>query len=70
MNGDSDFEIGGRLKARRLQASYPPKATTLDERVRTERTERRRRAGEELQSGQIYEELEIEKHLDARIGSD
>jgi hypothetical protein len=70
MRGESDFEIGGRLKARRLRAIQPPNATTFNERVRTERNERRRHAADQIQQGKIYDALEIEKHLRGEITSD
>lgn len=70
MSEESDFEIGGRLKARRLRAINPPKATTLNEHVRTERTERRRRAADQLHPDEIYHELEIEKQLRGSVTPD
>jgi hypothetical protein len=70
MTHESDFEIGGRLKARRLHAIRPPNATTLTERVRTERTERRRNASDQLQHGETYDELELEKQLRGEVTSD
>jgi hypothetical protein len=70
MPDKSDFEIGGRLKARRLRAIQPPNTTTFNERVRTERTERRRRADDQLKHDEIYDELEIEKQLRGEITSD
>lgn len=70
MSKESDFNIGGRLKARRLRVIHPPKTTTLNEHVRTERTERRRYAHDQLQPGETYEELVIEKQLRGEIASD
>jgi hypothetical protein len=48
----------------------PPITRTLNERVRTERTERRRHATDQLQHGETYDEPEIEKRLRAEIMSD
>jgi hypothetical protein len=70
MSEQTDFEIGGRLRADRLRAVHPPKTTTHQERVQTERTERRRHADEQLQPFGIYEELEIEIQLLGQIMSD
>jgi hypothetical protein len=70
MRDESDFEIGGRLKAGRLCAIQPPSAGTLTERVRIKRTERRRQAPDQLQRDEIYDELEIEKQLRGEITSD
>jgi hypothetical protein len=70
MRDESDFELGGRLKARRLRAIQPPNATTFDEGVRTERSEQRRHAADRLRHDEIYAELEIEKQLRGEIASD
>lgn len=70
MSEKADFEIGGRLKARRLRAIRPPITTTLNDRVRTERTERRRHAADQLQREETYDEVEIEKRLRGEITSD
>jgi hypothetical protein len=70
MNEETDFEIGGRLRARRLRAVHPPRTTTDEERVRTERTDRRRHVDQELQPDKTYEELEIEKQLRGEILSE
>jgi hypothetical protein len=70
MSEQTDFEIRGRLRADRLRAVHPPKTTTDEERVQTERTERRRHADEQLQPHGIYEKLEIEIQLLGQIISD
>jgi hypothetical protein len=70
MSENADFEIGGRLKARRLRAIRPPVTTTLNDSVRTDRTERRRQAADQLQHDETYDELEIEKRLRGKIASD
>jgi hypothetical protein len=70
MSDEPDFEIGGRLKARRLRAVHPPRPTTFDERVRTERTERRRHVDDQLQPDETYDEPEIEKQVRGEITSD
>jgi hypothetical protein len=64
---ESDFEISGRLKARRLRATQPPNTTTHNEHVRTELTERRRNAADRLKHDKTYDELEIEKQLRGEI---
>jgi hypothetical protein len=70
MREESDFEIGGRLTARRLRATQPPNTTTRNENVRTERTERRRNAPDQLKHDETYDELAIEKRLRGEINSD
>jgi hypothetical protein len=70
MRDESDFEIGGRLKARRLRAMRLPNTTTFNERVRIELTERRRNAADQLEHEETYDELEIEKRLRGEIASD
>lgn len=70
MSEQTDFEICGWLRADRLRAVHPPKTTTDEECVQTERTERRRHADEQLEPYGIYEELEIEIRLLGQIISD
>jgi hypothetical protein len=70
MNEESDFEIGGRLKGRRLRAVRPPKTTTVGERVRIDRSERRRHVDGQLGPAETYEDVEIEKQLRAQITAD
>jgi hypothetical protein len=59
MSSKSDFEIGGRLRARRLLAARPPDTMTIEEHVRVERKERWHRLVGPLASGETYEDVEI-----------
>jgi hypothetical protein len=67
MREEIDFEMCGRLKARRLRAAHPPKATTIEEHVRLERRERRRHVDRELRADRTYEEVEFERGLHGKI---
>jgi hypothetical protein len=70
MSNKSDFEIGGRLRARRLLAARPPDTMTMEEHVRVERQERWRRLKGPLASGETYENVEIEKWLRGAISAE
>jgi len=70
MREESDFEISGRLKARRLRATHPPKVTTIEEGVPLERRERRRQVDQELRADRTYEEVEVERGLHGKIALD
>jgi hypothetical protein len=70
MREESDFEISGRLRARRLRAAHPPKATTIEEHVRVQRVERRRHVGPELRAHRTYKEVELERGLHGMIEPD
>lgn len=70
MSDASDFEIGGRLRARRLHASHPPETTTVEEHVRVERQEHRHRAAGPLAPDETYEGVEIEKRLRGAVATE
>jgi hypothetical protein len=67
MREESDFEISGWLKARRLRATHLPKATTIEEGVLLDRREGRRHVDQELRPGRTYEEVEFERELNGNI---
>jgi hypothetical protein len=67
MSNKTDFEIGGRLRARRLHAAHPPDIVTIEEHVRVERQERRSRLERPLASGETYEDVELEKRMRGAI---
>jgi hypothetical protein len=66
----SDFEIGGRLRARRIHAARPPETATIEEHARVELEERRGRLEGSLASGETYEDVEIEKWLRGVIAAE
>jgi hypothetical protein len=67
MSNKSDFEVGGRLRARSLHAARPPDTMTIQEHVRVEREERWHKLEGPLVSGETYEDVEIEKLLRGAI---
>jgi hypothetical protein len=67
MSDKSDFEIGGRLRARSLHAASPPDTLTIEEHVRVEREECWHELEGPLASGETYEDVEIEKLLRGAI---
>jgi hypothetical protein len=67
MSAESDFEIGGRLRARRLRAALPPETITIEENVRAERNEHRRGLEGRFEPGETYDDVEIEKQVQGKI---
>jgi hypothetical protein len=66
MSNKSDFEIGGRLRAR-THAARPPDTMTIQEHVRVERKESWHKLEGPLASGETHEDVEIEKLLRGAI---
>lgn len=70
MSDEADFEIGGRLQARRLRATRPPETTTIEENVRAERQERRHGLEGRFEPDETYDDVEIEKQVRGKIKPD
>jgi hypothetical protein len=70
MPGSADFEVSGRLRARRLRATQPPRTTTTSEHVRIEHRDQRQGHDTELEPDGTYEDIEIEKRLRGEIATD
>jgi hypothetical protein len=70
MPGNADFEVSGRLRARRLRAHEPPRTTTTSEHVRIEHRDQRQGYDAELEPDGTYVDIEIEKQIRGEIATD
>jgi hypothetical protein len=65
-----DFEIAVRLRARRLVGHNPPKAQTrTDDHVTLAREETRKGLPPDMQPGERYEEVAVDKRLAGQIAN-
>ena len=66
-----DFQIAVRLRARRLIGHNPPNAQTqAEDHVTLAREETREGLPAEMQPGERYEDVAVEKRLSGKIVSD
>jgi hypothetical protein len=70
MRRNTDFEVSGWLRARRLRANEPPRTTTTSEHVQIEHSDQRHGYDGELQPDGTYEDIEIEKRIRGEIPTD
>ena len=67
MPEDVDFQISGCVRARRLRAKKPPRATTTSDRVQVEHRDQRHGHEQELEPDATYEDIAIEKRVRGEI---